>query len=99
MMQTAAWHRRTAVLFMAAAEARQLAAARRCGRSSSQHATGLSTTNVILRKPPSPAVALDVEYSHLLLEDGSRVAAPAWVALVGEGGATLLKSHVRPAVR
>lgn len=42
-----------------------------------------------------PAVALDVEFSHYRSPRGAEVAVAAWVALVDEGGAVLLDTHVR----
>lgn len=45
-----------------------------------------------------PAVAIDVEYSHLILKSGQKVAVPAWVAVVDEQCNLLLNTFIQPGV-
>ncbi|KAF6253804.1 hypothetical protein COO60DRAFT_386325 [Scenedesmus sp. NREL 46B-D3] len=44
------------------------------------------------------AVSLDVEYAHMRLADGAEVSSPAWVALLDQHCAVLLKTYVKPEV-
>eukprot|EP00879_Flechtneria_rotunda_P007678 GHRR01008051.1.p1 GENE.GHRR01008051.1~~GHRR01008051.1.p1 ORF type:complete len:429 (+),score=108.12 GHRR01008051.1:504-1790(+) len=46
----------------------------------------------------APAVALDVEYAHLLLPDGQKISLAAWVALVDEQCNLLLKTYINALV-
>jgi hypothetical protein len=42
--------------------------------------------------------ALDMEYTTLLLKDGTQQQAPAWLCIVDEAGQPLLKSYITPQV-
>lgn len=44
------------------------------------------------------AVAIDVEYVHMVLPDGRQLSAPAWVALVDHQCQLLLKTYTNPLV-
>ncbi len=52
----------------------------RCCNQQQQQQIGLNLSNP---QQFPPAVSLDVEYAHIVLQDGSRCAVPAWIALVG----------------
>lgn len=55
-----------------------------------------ATAGVAVTKP---AVALDVEYAHYLTAEGKHVSVPAWVAVVDQHCALLLKTFIQHQVR
>lgn len=57
-----------------------------------------AASSIVSTSAAPSAVAMDVEYTHLLLQNGKWVAAPAWVAVVDEDCNLLLKTYIRPEV-
>lgn len=65
--------------------------------SASAAALGSHPASIALPLTQQPlVVALDVEYTHVVLRDGSRRSFAAWVCLVGRCGRVVLKAHCRP---